>query len=323
MSTLTTDAERMDAANEHTTDKHATDAPAKDLPNAAEPTDSAPSSASKARKPKAAKSRQDNAGSASTAMVPIGNGEQTPMGASAITPATGLAGAAASPKNTGISPMRGVNLSPASPHITGQKLLAVPKPVQEEDDEDDDVDEDGDADDDTHDFSFINSRGESTNYLDMSTSTLAGLLKNSKLAVKTAAKKIADSEPWTAIVEQQDEMQAGKLPNTEDNTKAINLVHAFFKTLEKLDPNAKVVAIKLVETAILHHHHAPAELAKAKEDKRLIAEAYTRVSTHEAEEKAEKAKAAAMKKLRKIEEEEDDVEPSDVARGKGKMRRIK
>ena len=35
---------------------------------------------------------------------------------------------------------------------------------------------------------------------------------------------------------------------------------------------------------------------------------YTRVSTHEAEEKAEKAKAAAMKKLRKIEEEEDDVE---------------
>ena len=89
---------------------------------AAEPTDSAPSSASKARKPKAAKSRQDNAGSASTAMVPIGNGEQTPMGASAITPATGLAGAAASPKNMGISPMRGVNLSPASPHITGQKL---------------------------------------------------------------------------------------------------------------------------------------------------------------------------------------------------------
>ena len=214
MSTLATDAERMDAANEHTTDKHATDAPAKDLPNAAEPTDSAPSSASKARKPKAAKSRQDNAGSASTAMVPIGNGEQTPMGASAITPATGLAGAAASPKNTGISPMRGVNLSPASPHITGQKLLAVPKPVQEEDEEDDDVDEDGDADDDTHDFSFINSRGESTNYLDMSTSTLAGLLKNSKLAVKTAAKKIADSEPWTAIVEQQDEMQAGNLPNT-------------------------------------------------------------------------------------------------------------
>ena len=65
------------------------------------------------------------------------------------------------------------------------------------------------------------------------------------------------------------------------------------------------------------------ELAKAKEDKRLIAEAYTRVSTHEAEEKAEKAKAAAMKKLRKIEEEEDDVEPSDVARGKGKMRRLK
>ena len=94
MSTLATDAERMDAANEHTADKHATDAPAKDLPNAAEPTDSAPSSASKARKPKAAKSRQDNAGSASTAMVPIGNGEQTPMGASAITPATGLAGAA-------------------------------------------------------------------------------------------------------------------------------------------------------------------------------------------------------------------------------------
>ena len=79
----------------------------------------------------------------------------------------------------------------------------------------------------------------------------------------------------------------------------------------------------LPKTAILHHHHAPAELAKAKEDKRLIAEAYTRVSTHEAEEKAEKAKAAAMKKLRKIEEEEDDVEPSDVARGKGKMRRIK
>ena len=39
--------------------------------------------------------------------------------------------------------------------------------------------------------------------------------------------------------------------------------------------------------------------------------------------KAEKVKAAAMKKLRKIEEEEDDVEPSDVARGKGKMRRIK
>merc|ERR1719321_2079722 len=308
MSTLATDSERMDAANEHTVDKHATNATAKDLPNAAEPTDSAPSSASKARKPKAAKSRQDNAGSASTAMVPIGNGEQTPMGASAITPATGLAGAAASPKNTGISPMRGVNLSPASPHITGQKLLAVPKPVQEED---------GEADDDTHDFSFINSRGESTNYLDMSTSTLAGLLKNSKLAVKTAAKKIADSEPWTAIVEQQDEMQAGNLPNTEDNTKAINLAHTFLKTLEKLDPNAKVVAIKLVETAILHHHHAPAELAKAKEDKRLIAEAYTRVSTHEAEEKAEKAKAAAMKKLRKIEEEEDDVEPSDVARGKG------
>jgi hypothetical protein len=89
-------------------------------------------------------------------MVPIGNGEQTPMGASAITPATGLAGAAASPKNTGISPMRGVNLSPASPHITGQKLLTVPKPVQEEDDDVDDVDEDGDADDDTHDFSFIN-----------------------------------------------------------------------------------------------------------------------------------------------------------------------
>ena len=114
MSTLATDAERMDAANEHTADKHATDSTAKDLPNAAEPTDSAPSSASKARKPKAAKSRQDNAGSASTAMVPIGNGEQTPMGASAITPATGLAGAAASPKNTGISPMRGVNLSPAS-----------------------------------------------------------------------------------------------------------------------------------------------------------------------------------------------------------------
>ena len=167
MSTLATDAERMDAANEHTVDKHATNATAKDLPNAAEPTDSAPSSASKARKPKAAKSRQDNAGSASTAVVPIGNGEQTPMGASAITPATGLAGAAASPKNMGISPMRGVNLSPASPHITGQKLLAVPKPVQEEDDEDDDVDEDGDADDDTHDFSFINSRGESTNYLDM------------------------------------------------------------------------------------------------------------------------------------------------------------
>ena len=109
----------------------------------------------------------------------------------------------------------------------------------------------------------------------------------------------------------------------EDNTKAINLAHTFLKTLEKLDPNAKVVAIKLVETAILHHHHAPAELAKAKEDKRLIAEAYTRVSTHEAEEKAEKAKAAAMKKLRKIEEEEDDVEPSDVARGKGKMRRFK
>ena len=71
------------------------------------------------------------------------------------------------------------------------------------------------------------------------------------------------------------------------------------------------------------HHHAPAELAEAREDKRLIAEAYTRVSTHEAEEKAEKAKAAAMKKLRKIEEEEDDVEPSDVARGKGKMRRLK
>ena len=99
MSTLATDAERMDAANEHTADKHATDATAKDLPNAAEPTDSAPSSASKARKPKAAKSRQDNAGSASTAMVPIGNGEQTPMGASAITPATGLAGAAASEKH--------------------------------------------------------------------------------------------------------------------------------------------------------------------------------------------------------------------------------
>ena len=134
MSTLATDAERMDAANEHTVDKHATNATAKDLPNAAEPTDSAPSSASKARKPKAAKSRQDNAGSASTAVVPIGNGEQTPMGASAITPATGLAGAAASPKNMGVSPMRGVNLSPASPHITGQKLLAVPKPVQEEED---------------------------------------------------------------------------------------------------------------------------------------------------------------------------------------------
>ena len=53
MSTLATDAERMDAANEHTVDKHATNATAKDLPNAAEPTDSAPSSASKARKPKA------------------------------------------------------------------------------------------------------------------------------------------------------------------------------------------------------------------------------------------------------------------------------
>ena len=43
----------------------------------------------------------------------------------------------------------------------------------------------------------------------------------------------------------------------EDNTKAINLAHTFLKTLEKLDLNAKVVAIKLVETAILHHHHAP------------------------------------------------------------------
>ena len=85
MSTLATDAERMDAANEHTVDKHATNATTKDLPNAAEPTDSAPSSASKARKPKAAKSRQDIAGSASTAMVHIGNGEQTPMGTSAIT----------------------------------------------------------------------------------------------------------------------------------------------------------------------------------------------------------------------------------------------
>ena len=38
MSTLATDAERMDAANEHTVDKHATNATAKDLPNAAEPT---------------------------------------------------------------------------------------------------------------------------------------------------------------------------------------------------------------------------------------------------------------------------------------------
>ena len=148
-------------------------------------------------------------------MVPIGNGEQTPMGASAITPATGLAGAAASPKNTGISPMRGVNLSPASPHITGQKLLAVPKPVQEEDDEDDDVDEDhDDDDDDTHDFSFVNSRGESTNYLHMNTSTLAGLLKNAKLAVKTAAKKIADNEPWSAIVDKQQEMSSGEIAMT-------------------------------------------------------------------------------------------------------------
>ena len=51
-------------------------------------------------------------------------------------------------------------------------------------------------------------RGESTNYLDMSTSTLAGLLKNAKLAVKTSAKKIADSEPWTAVVEQHHQVCA-------------------------------------------------------------------------------------------------------------------
>ena len=61
---------------------------------------------------------------------------------------------------------------------------------------------------------------------------------------------------------------------------------------------------------------------RGSQSNQLSAAGQAALANHE-KEKAEKAKAAAMKKLRKIEEEEDDVEPSDVARGKGKMRRIK
>merc|ERR1711998_608500 len=144
--------------------------------------------------------------------------------------------------------------------------------------------------DDTHDFDFVNSKGEGTNLLVLSTSTLTGLLKNSQLAVKTAAENIEKHEPWALIQKMHDEMKKGDMPDTVGNVKAVNLAMVFIKELEKLDT----------------------------EEKTLITEAWRRVAKRVALESAEKAEQASLKKLKKIEEENADVEHSDVARGKRK-----
>lgn len=233
-----------------------------------------------------------------------------------------VASAAAAGDKDVLSPVpnRGLPTASAnnSPSIPGNKLLPLKNQMVVSGEDKAGDDDDDDDDDDTHDFDFINSKGEGTNYLMLSTSTLAGLLKNSQLAVKTAAENIEKHEPWALIQKKHDEMKKGDMPDTVGNVKAVNLAMVFIKELEKLDTEEKKVAVELVKSAIVYHVDGPDEQTKAEKEKTLITEAWRRVAKRVALESAEKAEQASLKKLKKIEEENADVEHSDVARGKRK-----
>ena len=129
-----------------------------------------------------------------------------------------VASAAAAGDKDVLSPVpnRGLPTASAnnSPSIPGNKLLPLKNQMVVSGEDKAGDDDDDDDDDDTHDFDFINSKGEGTNYLMLSTSTLAGLLKNSQLAVKTAAENIEKHEPWALIQKKHDEMKKGDMPDT-------------------------------------------------------------------------------------------------------------
>jgi len=190
--------------------------------------------------------------------------------------------------------------------------MALPEePGIEEEEEVDD----GDDQTDKADFDFENSRGTMSNYLDLSTSTLTGLLYNSKQKIVDTQADINAWEPWSVIRDAHKNLLKGKIEKTESNIQAVNLAQTVTKTLQQMDSiESKNLAYQLIEKSMYHYVKGPNDLADAEKEKGLITTAYSRVSVEEADTKAEKAKREAAVKLSRIEADESGVESSGVAR---------
>ena len=80
--------------------------------------------------------------------------------------------------------------------------------------EDESDDKDDDEDDDRPDFDFMNARGNQSNYLDMNTGTLSGLIVNAKQEEKDEQKDIDDSEPWEHLKNVREDLTDGKIEDT-------------------------------------------------------------------------------------------------------------
>ena len=64
------------------------------------------------------------------------------------------------------------------------------------------------------DFNFENSRGNLSNYLDLNTSTLTGLIYNATQEITEKQKDIDSWEPWAAIRDAHADLKKGEIDNT-------------------------------------------------------------------------------------------------------------
>jgi len=223
------------------------------------------------------------------------------------------------------------NLTPEPSLTSGNRLIRFmdsPSRSGDDDDDDDDDEEDDEKerDDDYYDFSYVNSRNEQCNLLDMSVCTLSQLYKNSVNTQRLCKNEMADLIPLDLLKQDKLQINARDLPWTEDDVEAMNVealnmatnVLSELKKLKTLNSSAKKLACKHIKNAMRRYIELPQELEKAEAEQALIAEAHQRVTARNAEEKAEKDKAAAIAKLRII---AADVETSDVARGRRKRQK--
>ena len=195
----------------------------------------------------------------------------------------------------------------AIPSNTLMRLPSVSDEGVEVDEEGEDPAEIGDGK-----FIFTNSVGEVKSYLDLSVSTLMGMLKNIAVEVVEKEHELRTSSYQKILHEAAAEHK--------DKQYVINAGILFSQALEKIvndEPANMPIIAKLTKDILRHFHDLPAEVEEKKATKKIIEEAI--------EEKEEAAAEIARKRKRdqraaKIAACAADAEKSSVARKRSKSR---
>jgi hypothetical protein len=187
--------------------------------------------------------------------------------------------------------------------------------VESESEEEDAVDPEADDKkaDDYHQFDFINSENNPSNYLDQNVGSLCRMSDDYALnRIPATEKALNELKPGKQLKEYQDMLQdpdCQTVSNTLDTQRAINIANSVLQ-IPKLNEKAQGLAWEIICMAAQKLHILPTQLAYQEKHKALIDEAKKRKRRASLEEKLSVAEAKDSNK------QKDSLEQSLVSRKK-------